>query len=319
MQQLFNEIVSNGVKDNTYKFALMKFLLDYSHKHKHKHKQYGDIQIVYEDIANKFLEYYWFQECKYKLKQDFKIKRMPMVIRIIRKYCGEEYIPYSYEKYFKNRQNLKKEMIKEIEKNCLQDVIPRLQPKGCYTLYEHFHTLNTTERKYKLPPKDKRFIIISLDTYRFFKNNYHELSKILIYEWAKFLEKTNFTPRLISKIENLGLNNRSSLTKYKNILLKQMESKCFYCDKIVDNDDIHVDHFIPWSYVYEDSIWNLVISCSTCNLKKSDYLAPKDCVQKIEDRNTKYKLNDYNRDVMEYYINCGKAGFISLETLGNVS
>jgi len=32
MQKLFNSIVSKGVKDNTYKFTLTKFLLDYAHE-----------------------------------------------------------------------------------------------------------------------------------------------------------------------------------------------------------------------------------------------------------------------------------------------
>ena len=240
---------------------------------------------------------------------------MPMVIRIIRKYCGEEYIPQSYEKYFKNKQDIKTKMINEIERACLQDVIPRLQPRDTYEFYQHFHTLNSSRRKYKLPSKDSRYIEFREETLKFFNDNYDELSKILIYEWAKFLEKTNFTPMLISKIEGLGLNNRSSLIKYKNILLKQMDAKCFYCNETVESDDIHVDHFIPWSYVYEDSIWNLVISCSDCNLKKSDYLPPEECVEKIENRNSIYGLNAYSKDVMEYYVSCNKAGFLSLDSL----
>ncbi len=218
MQKFFNSIVSQSVKDNTYKFALTKFLLDYAHK-----KQLSGTQkISYNDIAAKFLEYYWFQECKYKFKQDFKIERMPIVIRIIRKYCGEDYIPESYEKYFKDKKALKDTMVDEIERGCLQDVIPRLQPRNIFSFYQHFHTLSPTGRKYRLPPKDKRYIEVSEDAHQFFKDNFNELSKILIYEWAKFLEKTNFTPRLIAKIEGLGHNKRTSLNKYRDILLKQM-------------------------------------------------------------------------------------------------
>lgn len=309
MQEMFNTIVSKGAKDNTYKFALTKFLLDYSNSI----QQQNMYRISYNEIAEKFLEYYWFQECKYKLKQDFKIKRMPMIIRIIRKYCGEEYIPKSYEKYFEDKQNLKQTIIYEIEKACLQDVIPRFQPINTYYLYNHFHTISSTGKKYKLPPKEKRYIEVRKEAKIFFKSNYNELSKILIYEWAKFLERTNFTPMLISKIEGLGLHNRSSLTKYKSILLKQMNVKCFYCNNDVKSNDIHIDHFIPWSYVYEDSIWNLVISCSKCNLKKSDCLAPNQYIQKIVDRNKIHRFNEYNKDVMEYYINCSKAGFTTLE------
>lgn len=289
MQKLFNSIVDRGVKDNTYKFALTKFLLDYARENELS----GTKTITYSVIAENFLEYYWFQECKYKLKQDFKIERMPMVIRIIRKYCGEEYIPENYEKYFNNKPDIKRRMIYEIEKTCLQDVIPRLQPKGTFKFYKHFHTLSPSGKKYRLPPKDKRYIEVTVDTHRFFKDNYHELSKFLIYEWAKFLEKTNFTPRLIAKIEGLGLHKRRSLSGFRNILLKQMDAKCFYCNKIVKKDEIHIDHFIPWSYIYDDAVWNLVISCSSCNLKKSDYLAPSSCIKKIEKRNEMFGFNEY--------------------------
>lgn len=107
MQKLFNSIVDRGVKDNTYKFALTKFLLDYARENELS----GTKTITYSVIAENFLEYYWFQECKYKLKQDFKIERMPMVIRIIRKYCGEEYIPENYEKYFNNKPDIKRRMM----------------------------------------------------------------------------------------------------------------------------------------------------------------------------------------------------------------
>ena len=311
MQKLFNSIVSQSVKDNTYKFALTKFLLDYSHEN----RQADVYQISYDKIAEKFLEYYWFQECKYKFKQDFKVERMPMIIRIIRKYCGENYIPESYEKYFKDKLAVKSRMIQEIKRYCLQDVIPRLQPKNIFSFYQHFHTLSPTGKKFRLPPNDKRYIVITEEAHQFFKENYHELSKLLIYEWAKFLEKTNFTPMLIAKIEGLGLHKRRSLTRYRNILLKQMNAKCFYCDCMVKNDDIHIDHFIPWSYIYDDAIWNLVISCSDCNLKKSDYLAPSMCITKIEERNEAYGFNEYGKDIQEYYENCNKAGFLTIDTM----
>ncbi len=311
MQKLFNSIIAKGVKDNTYKFALMKFLLDYAHEN----HSCGIQKISYNEIAEKFLEYYWFQECKYKFKQDFKIERMPMVIRIIRKYCGEDYIPESYVKYFRNKQTLKNTMVKEIEQVCLQDVIPRLQPRNTFEFYQHFHILSPSGKKFRLPPKTKRYIEVPETAHKFFKDHYNELSKILIFEWAKFLEKTNFTPRLIAKIEDLGIHKRRSLVKFKKILLSHMESKCFYCDSSISKNDIHIDHFIPWSYIYDDAIWNLVISCSDCNLKKNDYLAARSCIYKIMKRNEEFGFNEYRKDVQEYYENCSKAGFLTIESI----
>jgi len=175
--------------------------------------------------------------------------------------------------------------------------------------------LNPSGKKFRQPAKDKRYIELSQEAHQFFKNNYHELSKILIFEWAKFLEKTNFTPRLIAKIENIGHHKRRSLNSFRKILLSQTEQICFYCAETVSSDNIHVDHFIPWSYIYEDALWNLVISCSKCNLKKSDRLAPEFCIPKIDERNRQSGFNEYKKDIGEYYHNCKKAGFLQEKSL----
>ena len=310
LEQLFINIISKGKKDNTYKFALAKYLLDIS---KNSITQ-QDIIISYEDIAESFLQYYWVQECKYKIKQDFKQNSQPMVITIIQKYCGKDYISQSYDKYFKNKQDIKKDIILDIEINCLRDVIPRFQPKECNKFYSHNHTVGKNGKKFKMPGKNKRTITLNVNTIKFFKNNYELLHKSLILEWAKFLEKTNFIPRLISKIENLGENKRSSLNKFKKILL-QIDNKCFYCDKDLTNEEIHIDHFIPWSYIFDDAIWNLVLSCSSCNLKKSDYLATEKCLSKISNRNNQNNFSIINQDINEYYYNCKKSGFLEYNNL----
>lgn len=48
---------------------------------------------------------------------------------------------------------------------------------------------------------------------------------------------------------------------------------------------IHVDHFIPWSFVKEDKIWNFVLSCPTCNERKNNRIPTRDYLLRIEDRN----------------------------------
>jgi len=303
MHQLFTSIVSKGAKSNTYKFALAKFLLDYAKSQKLKEQDY---QITYNEIATKFLEYYWFQECKYKFKQDFNKDKMPVVIRIIQKHCGIEYIADSYEKYFKNKQELQQQIISEIEKKCFDNVIPRFQPQEQHDYYQHFYTRAKDGRGYK--SSSEKYIVLNHEAFKFFKEEYETLSKILVLEWAKFLEKTNFTPRLISKIELMKDPKRSSLTKFRKVLI-EMNQECFYCATSLEDGDIHIDHFIPWSYIYEDELWNLVPACSRCNLIKSDALPPKSCMEKIIIRNKSNDLTKWNSDIEEYYENCHRAGF----------
>jgi len=55
-------------------------------------------------------------------------------------------------------------------------------------------------------------------------------------------------------------------------LQKLYSNKCFYCSVEVPGG-LAVDHFIPWSRFPNDAIENLVMSCTTCNSKKSDHLA----------------------------------------------
>jgi len=302
MKHLFINIVSKGAKTNTYKFALAKFLLDYSKSQKLKESNY---QINYNEIAVKFLEYYWFQECKYKFKQDFNKDKMPKIIHIIQKYCGTEYISESFEKYFKDKESIKLQMIEEIEKKCFNDVIPRFQPKDKNDYYQHFHK---SVKSGNYSSSEKSYIILSKEALSCFKQEYEILSKILVLEWAKFLEKTNFTPKLISKIERMKDPKRNSLIKFRTMLM-EMNKECFYCGTMLEQENIHIDHFIPWSYIYEDEIWNLVPSCSRCNLIKSDSLPPKNCLIKIEYRNKTYQLRKENSSISDYYENCYKAGF----------
>ncbi|WP_271712779.1 HNH endonuclease domain-containing protein [Anaeromicropila herbilytica] len=79
---------------------------------------------------------------------------------------------------------------------------------------------------------------------------------------------------------------RNDLSVYRKILFNEFEEHtCFYCGKELDHGDIHVDHFIPWSFIKDDNLWNLVLSCPKCNLKKSDRLTPDLFVDNLIERN----------------------------------
>lgn len=228
LEELFLNIITRGRKDNTYKFAFAKFLLDKSKSQ----EDIVNVKISYNEIAESFLKYYWIQECKYKLKQDFKVDKQPVIITIIQKHCELDYISTSYEKYFKDKNEKKQKIINEIEKKCLFDVIPRFQPSNNNIFYKHYHLLSNNGKKFNVPCLKERHIILYKDTIIFFKIYYELLHKSLILEWAKFLEKTNFIPKLISKIENLGNTKRESLLKYKKMLL-EIDNKCFYCNCVL--------------------------------------------------------------------------------------
>lgn len=313
----FSNILIKDKKDNTYKFALARFLLDYVKKCT-LDNDFSDKQIEYKEIAESFLKYYWNQIVVYKLKQDFKVEKKPLIVQLIEDQTKD--ITEFYEPFFKKKENhkFKSLIIDEITQKCLIDVIPRFQRESKQNIY--LHNSITKEKatggvRYYLPERNKRYIVLKSDAIKELSKNYNLLFEVLILNWARFLEKTNFTPRLIKKIENIDDPQRNSLNKYRSILLGINDSKCFYCNKALnlnDKNEIHVDHFIPWSYIFEDNTWNLVLSCKDCNLKKSNYLAPERYLIELKKRNKDLSEKDRVKDELidNYYENCKKSGFV---------
>ena len=71
----FDSIITKEKEDSTYKFALSRFLIDYSYALDDTHviNNVADNKtevINLSIIAKVFLRYYWHQICKYKIKQN---------------------------------------------------------------------------------------------------------------------------------------------------------------------------------------------------------------------------------------------------------
>ena len=59
----------------------------------------------------------------------------------------------------------------------------------------------------------------------------------------------------------------------------------FYTGNELEEKDISVDHVIPWSYMYSDDIWNLVVTSKSLNSQKSNRIPTEDIIEKLEIRN----------------------------------
>lgn len=72
----------------------------------------------------------------------------------------------------------------------------------------------------------------------------------------------------------------------KNILLENMNKPIdFYTGDELDMDDISVDHVIPWSFMYSDDIWNLVLTSKSHNSSKSNHIPSKEVFEQLNQRN----------------------------------
>lgn len=112
------------------------------------------------------------------------------------------------------------------------------------------------------------------------------------YQLALFLEKYNSTEKISGILTKVEIISRRKSLKEFEVLLKEAGFRnCFYCHKGLKNG-VHVDHFIPWSYVQNDRLWNFVLACPSCNSSKSNKLANETYLNELLIRNKQLLKNE---------------------------
>lgn len=293
IRNTFVAIIARGSENNTYKFALARALLEYC-KNVEPKTGAESYEVPYDYLAGKFLEYYWYQDCVFRIKQDFYTKRMPNVITAIRDAFGNDRQPANFgQADVTKKMRAKKDILKSVfghARSKTSRVVPKFQKirEGRYAVDKN--VLYGYD-------DDKQMIYLKPVAFEFLKRNNRILSMAVLSEWAKFLEKINGSlPRLIAKIEHEG--RRGSLATFRKMYCPHVDH-CFYCCNKLEWDHTHVDHFLPWSYIFEDEAWNLVLACQDCNHKKSDLLPQSEFQDNLIRRNQKYQeiIPELNRSL----------------------
>lgn len=276
---LFNFVFSDASKKrNTYKFGFIKALLDSAFS--------GDtieegIFYSYEDLFSRFTYNYWNLIVKYDLRQmrrDGKSEYSKVEI-ILKSAVNQNTILQNLE--FETVEEAKRhDIIKKVTAECKRFVIG--------ALYDDFDGII-----YSFDLKAEG-LVLNPCVYDFMLKYKSELERLNYYAWAKFLEQINddrVLLRVIDKLE-LATPKREDLSIYREILRKEFEEDtCFYCGRRLGRK-IHVDHFIPWSFVKDDRMWNFVLACPTCNERKNNRIPTKDYLIKIEERNKRIQHID---------------------------
>lgn len=316
LKETFISILRHGGKANTYKFALARALVEYC---RDTPPGTTSRDIPYSYFADKFLEYYWHQQYKYHIKQDFMTHSSPKVIQAI-------------DRVFKNSSHTSFEQVTDAEKlegrkMILRDVFGHARSKTSLVVPKFQNisrggsaVLRTVFYEYD---DDAKIIHLRPEAFDFFRNNHVILSMAILSEWAKFLEKINKSlPMLVAKIEQVK-PHRGSLVRYRNIYLEHT-CHCFYCGDRLEADYMDVDHFLPWSYIFENQMWNLVLACQKCNGKKSASLPQEEFRHEIIQRNHSHRDRireldrslriidtrfGWKREIENHYTACREYGF----------
>ncbi len=110
--------------------------------------------------------------------------------------------------------------------------------------------------------------------------SYLTKNMVVIEAWAKFkfvqyLQKRN--PTAIGLIHKLDAPVERNIDEARRIFGDFFETnpnslKCFYSGEILESDGISYDHFVPWSFIASDPIYNFVPTTRSINSEKSNRL-----------------------------------------------
>ena len=287
-------VLSSKGKTTSYKYAFFKSIIDNIFN-------CNQLILKFEYLYETFGRIYWNIIVKYKLPQIRKTSRWQYSqVEIIIKEILEKY-PFL--------QNLDFDSLCDEYKKEYMKYVPYILEK--YVIGALYADLEGAIYGFD---KKKKIMWFTKDSILFLKNNKVLLEKINYYAWISWMEEIFDNNKIVayniaSKIDEV--TKRENLEKFKKSLLLLGENKCFYCEKNIKN--IHVDHFIPWSFVKNDQLWNMVISCSACNLKKNNKIPSEKYFKKIFNRNKEYFNNTYEKELMSMYNSAIHNGFLLWE------
>ena len=186
---------------------------------------------------------------------------------------------------------------------------------------------------YKIVKGTEDKILVDENWAIYMKGNYKVIKAWIYYKLSCFLQKRNpNVPAIMYKLEPPVMRNLSRATKIWIDIIEDRKINEIYTGREFSKQNydelgvLSIDHFIPWSFVMHDEMWNLVPTFKNINSSKSDKLLRYEnyiddfCDMQYEafsfmcDKNRKKDLEQYVdilrlENPLNFYKYKGKEGF----------
>lgn len=116
-------------------------------------------------------------------------------------------------------------------------------------------------------------IIVQSDWAQYIIKNQEIIKGWLEYKMIMYIQKRNpSVPGIADKLYPPHERNLERVKKYWRLILSLEPVHEIYGDNILTENDLSIDHFVPWSYVAHDEMWNLNPTTKSINSSKSNNL-----------------------------------------------
>jgi len=106
----------------------------------------------------------------------------------------------------------------------------------------------------------------------YLKSHYTIIEGWAFWHWVNYLQSKNPNAlALVNKLQKPSIRTSLSYqTKYWKIVLDNADVRCIFSNKPIRKNDVSLDHFLPWSFIGHDQLWNLIPVSRRVNSSKSD-------------------------------------------------
>ena len=97
----------------------------------------------------------------------------------------------------------------------------------------------------------------------------------VLWHWARYLQNKNSNiPAIVDKLDEASAPNTDKQRKFWRRVMESRRTRlaCIYTGRPIAAKEFALDHYIPWSFVAHDNMWNLAPVSALGNAEKSDNL-----------------------------------------------
>lgn len=276
---------------NSYKYLFFISLLDLI-----KNKKFSVKEILFTDIIVEMLANAWYPHEYFKLSFG-KMDKIAQAIELLNL------------NYVKDKNILKN----SIRENNIENIVNFLSRYVPYRLISPFFYTVLKERGVRcgygnelekaMPSIAEEFFHVCNPLYKFndsnnpqslilnehwmvyFEQHFTVIEGWALWKWLQYMQKRNpTTPSLSNKL--FAPVTRNTMAKqivfWKIYLEHTKDFRCIYSNETI-SDSYALDHYLPWSFVAHDQIWNLIPVSKQANASKSNSLPDSKYYESFKD------------------------------------
>lgn len=277
------DLLEGGRRSSTYKYALLLALIDSIASHTTAAGR-APASVTVRDLAPRVIDTYWQQtrpwarqhpEGAIPLRQNTgrQAEILTRITRFRERTTGSD-SPQPFGQVRRAFAEESERLVENVRWKLIEMPIPRLQrAEGSDEpfIYEIGWDERVTRRIALAPEFDDRLRFVA-GAGEHLLTMAPLIRPLVQRSWALAVAKMNHLEEADYLEQYLFDPRRLSLTRVHADLRELHRGRCFYCGEVVSSGG-QIDHFIPWSRHFDNSIQNLVFAHDACNNSKRAYLA----------------------------------------------